>query len=307
MDKIAVIMSTYNGETYLREQMDTIFSQQDISLHFVIRDDGSSDKTKEILSGYKREHPTIDLIFGETVGCKKSFYEAARYAYDKYSDVEYFAFSDQDDFWLEDKLCTGIKSLKTLTTDETRPLLYFCPPRIVDQSLRPIGKEWSTHHYLNFEEACLAQACAGCTMVFNRRALELFLQGSPDKMSMHDSWLYKTVLACGGRVYEDTTPHILYRQHSSNVIGTGSFLSRWKRRYHNFMDKNRYRSGQVKEILHLYRAYMSPKSQKTAEDLSGYGSKGLIGRIRIASNPSYRTSNPTYNLLFKLAVVLNRY
>lgn len=160
------------------------------------------------------------------------------------------------------------------------PAIYFCPPAIVDSNLKPIKKEWHHSHLLNLEEACIAQPCAGCTMVFNRKALELFLLGDPDKMSLHDSWMYKTVLACGGTAVEDQTPHIMYRQHGNNVVGTGSFSSRWARRFDNFVSKSAYRSGQVKGILATYRDYMPESNIKLAEALSYYKENGILNKLQ---------------------------
>lgn len=308
MEKIAVIMSTYNGEKFLAEQLDSILHQENVDVRIVVRDDGSSDGTTAILHEYCDKYPNITVLNEVNAGCKKSFFLAARQAFTNFQDIRYFAFSDQDDVWLPEKLNVGIAGLNKLEkTDPALPYLYFCPPRIVDQSLQPIDKEWKGNHYLNFEEACISQPCAGCTMVFNRQALELFLLGDPDKMSMHDSWIYKTVLACGGQIHEDSTPHILYRQHGNNVIGTGSFSSRWKRRFQNFTGKSRYRSGQVGRILDTYRNYMTPSAIDTATRLSQYKNSGIINKLKIITNPRYRTTRGMHNLLFKTAVLFNRY
>ena len=187
------------------------------------------------------------------------------------------------------------------------PLLYFCPPKIVDERLQPMNVKWPVRHKLNFEEACLAQPCAGCTMVFNRRALELFLLGNPDKMCLHDSWMYKTVLACGGKIIEDNESHILYRQHGNNVVGTQTFTSRWKRRINNFMSKNRYRSNQVAEILSTYHDYMPSHNIDTAKTLSEYCNLNLVSRIKVALNKKYRTLNRINNFLFITAILFKRY
>lgn len=308
MEKIAVIMSSYNGATFIKEQIDSIINQAGVEPYLLVRDDGSSDNTTEILREYQDKFSNILVVAGDNAGCKKSFYLAAKQAFHEFPRIQYFAFSDQDDVWLPDKLASGIENLKKLEqADSRKPYLYFCPPRIVGRELNPIDKEWSSSHVLSFEEACIAQPCAGCTMVFNRKALEMFLLGDPDKMSMHDSWLYKTVLACGGKVCEDSVPHILYRQHGNNVIGTGSFSSRWKRRIDNFTGKSRYRSGQVREILKTYGCHMPESIAESARILSEYRDSGLAGKIRIISSSRFRATKPMHNLLFKIAVIFNRY
>lgn len=308
MAHAVVIMSTFNGEKYLREQLDSILNQTGVDVSIVIRDDGSSDSTCDIIKDYKNRHQEITCLQENNVGCKKSFYIAAQHACSTFPDAAYFAFSDQDDFWMAEKLKCGIEAIKKLEEDSCHlPLLYFCAPEIVDSTLSPIGKKWNSSHFLNFEEACIAQPCAGCTMIFNRKALELFLLASPDKMSMHDSWMYKTVLACGGIVTEDPTPHIKYRQHGNNVIGTGSFSSRWKRRFHNFAGKSSYRSRQVKFILENYAEMMPESIHRKASILAGYKDNGFASKMRILLSPSFCTKDHIHNILFRTAILFNRF
>ena len=306
MEKAIVIMSTYNGERYIREQIDTILNQKDVNVSLIVRDDGSSDNTPAILREYSSRFNNITPIFQQNTGCKKSFFLAAKAA--SALDGGYFAFSDQDDFWMPDKLSTAIDRIKQAElSNHSIPLLYFCAPEIVDKNLNPIGKTWNNSHYLSFEEALMAQPCAGCTMVFNRKALELFLLGNPDKMSMHDSWMYKTVLACSGKVMEDPVPHIKYRQHGHNVIGTGSFASRWKRRFLNFTGNSCYRSGQAGALLETYSDMMPENTRETAYALSHYKKLGVSNKLKVMLNPSFKTKSVIHNLLFRTAILFNRF
>lgn len=305
MEKIAVILSTYNGDRFLCEQIDSILNQKDVEVHLYIRDDGSTDTTPEILKKYQTKYSNINVYFDSNKGCKDSFYICAKYTWIKEQSTQYFAFADQDDYWKEDKLKVGINELKAI--NKNVPILYFCPPKIVDQYLNPLDIEWNNRHLLNFEEACLVQPCAGCTMIFNRQSLELFLKGTPQKMSLHDSWMYKCVLACGGSIIEDTESHIFYRQHGNNVVGTGSFSSRWRRRYNNFVNKNRYRSIQIKNILDTYSDYMPTQAIESAKILSTYTELNLYKRIKLAFNPKFRLHGFMHNLMFKLAIISKRY
>lgn len=306
MEKAIVIMSTYNGERYVHEQIDSILNQEGVEVSLVVRDDGSADNTQAILKEYSSAHSNVKPMFQHNVGCKKSFYLAAKTA--AAQDGDYFAFSDQDDFWMPDKLATAIGYIKIEEEkNPSIPFLYFCAPDIVDKDLNPLGKAWNNSHLLTFEEALIAQPCAGCTMVFNRKALELFLIGNPDRMSMHDSWMYKTVLACSGRIIEDAAPHIKYRQHGNNVIGTGSFSSRWQRRFSNFTSNSCYRSGQAKAILDTYKDVMPEKTKKTALLLGYYKENGLGGKMQIVFSKAFKTKDRIHNLLFKTAILFNRY
>ena len=105
MYEVAVLMSTYNGEKYLREQVKSIFQQEQVKVSLYVRDDGSTDNTIKIINELQKEYDNIFLIKGENIGWRRSF----RYLIDNVpTKYEYYAFSDQDDFWLKRKLIRAI-------------------------------------------------------------------------------------------------------------------------------------------------------------------------------------------------------
>lgn len=91
---VQVVMSTYNGEKYLKEQIDSILSQEGVDVRLYIRDDGSSDRTTDILASYQ-EHKNVKIEKGNNLGFAKSFLTAL----DECDEADYYAFSDQDDVW----------------------------------------------------------------------------------------------------------------------------------------------------------------------------------------------------------------
>ena len=105
---VCVMMSTYNGQRFLREQIDSILNQKDVQVFLWIRDDGSTDDTVEIVEDYMNRANNIFLIKGRNIGLGCSFMELIYQTPDTYT---YYAFSDQDDIWLEDKLSTGVRML----------------------------------------------------------------------------------------------------------------------------------------------------------------------------------------------------
>ena len=115
-------MSTYNGETYLREQLDSILAQDiqeapiNAYLKILVRDDGSSDGTVGILEDYKRKYPgVVDYYTGENMRTARSFWHLLRNA----PDSDYYAFSDQDDFWLSGKLSRAVKILNGMRKSDS--------------------------------------------------------------------------------------------------------------------------------------------------------------------------------------------
>lgn len=106
---VQVVMSTYNGEKYLKEQIDSILSQEGVDVRLYIRDDGSSDRTTDILASYQ-EHKNVKIEKGNNLGFAKSFLTAL----DECDEADYYAFSDQDDVWEKDKLSTAIEIFNCL-------------------------------------------------------------------------------------------------------------------------------------------------------------------------------------------------
>ena len=115
LTEITVFMSTYNGSRYLRDQINSILNQEGVHVKLVVRDDGSSDETLDVLNEYAGK---IVVISGINIGCEKSFLELL------YSNFKskYYAFADQDDIWVSDKLKTAIEKIR----DDEFPSLYAC-------------------------------------------------------------------------------------------------------------------------------------------------------------------------------------
>lgn len=213
--KTTVLMSTYNGEKYLREQIDSVLAQKDIELALLIRDDGSSDKTVEIIEDYEKKDNRISHYVGENIGPGKSFFDLIK----KAPESDYYAFCDQDDVWDSNKLALAIDLL--LPLDNSMPNLYYSNLRLVDGNLafirnaheKPIdeGKKYS---------ALARNVLTGCTAVFNKNAKDLLRDHVPNVNILHDGWLYLICKLFGNVVY-DFIPHISYRQHGHNVVGMG--------------------------------------------------------------------------------------
>lgn len=105
---VAVVMSTYNGEKYLSEQIDSILTQKDVHVELFVRDDGSTDTTRDIISNFMEKNKNIHADFGENLGWAKSFLTELF----SVPSFEYYAFSDQDDVWKPEKLIAGIKAIR---------------------------------------------------------------------------------------------------------------------------------------------------------------------------------------------------
>lgn len=157
---VQVVMSTYNGEKYLKEQIDSILSQEGVDVRLYIRDDGSSDRTTDILASYQ-EHKNVKIEKGNNLGFAKSFLTAL----DECDEADYYAFSDQDDVWEKDKLSTAIEILEE--ESQSTPLLYCSALQRVDENLNPLHVQSYHGLRINLPSMLTRGRLAGCTFVFN--------------------------------------------------------------------------------------------------------------------------------------------
>ncbi len=291
-------MSTYNGERYLREQIDSILVQRNVEVNLLVRDDGSTDKTLNILEEYMA-NGMLSFYTGENLGPQRSFMHLLQNA----PEHEYYAFADQDDYWLDDKLLSAINSLNE---KENVPALYFSQTQLVDEKLRPM-KSVIINPLLTFGEALIYKFVGGCTMVFNQKLRVAISDKIPKIMPMHDIWIYTFALAIDAYVCFDNVSHILYRQHRNNVVGQGQgFFYEWKKRYKRFLFNRCERYIQAQE---LYNCYSDIISEKNLNILNKFlkGKKNLFIRCEILFDKDFRCANNTTQVLFWVNLLLNKY
>jgi hypothetical protein len=215
---VAILLSTYNGESFLLAQLRSYLSQthDDWTLHW--RDDGSTDASARMVRRFAAEVGNGRCIFPDEAGHRQatsSFLKLLRAA--RRSNAAYFAFSDQDDVWLPEKLARGVAALDRVSGAE--PALY-CAGRIVaDAELRRQYVPDGLHRPPGFPAALTQNIAPGCTMMLNRAATDLVLGSQPPNATWHDWWCYIMVAAAGGHVLIDHTATVLHRQHGNNLVG----------------------------------------------------------------------------------------
>lgn len=297
-NRITVLMSTYNGDKYLTEQIESILNQKDVNVNIIVRDDGSKDNTLTILKQYQKKG-ALTFYTGENLGPQRSFLHLLQHA----PLCDYYAFADQDDVWLNDKLSTGIEKLKT---HEDKAALYFSQTQLTDESLHPIPNV-VINPYLTFGEMLIYKFIGGCTMIMNNALRNTIGNFIPDQMPMHDLWIYSIALAADAYIVFDPKPHILYRQHGSNTVGQGQgFVYEWTQRFKRFSTQNNERYTQAEELSKGYLSLMSPKNVAILR-LFLEGKKSLWKRISIIRNHNLRCADRTTQWLFWLNVIFNKY
>jgi glycosyltransferase involved in cell wall biosynthesis len=314
-------MSTYNGEKYLAEQLDSILGQDCekkglAAVQLLVRDDGSTDGTQRILQEYAKRYPEkIQWFQGKNCGVIQSFFALLQ----KAPDADYYAFSDQDDYWMEDKLSSAVCALEKSRQREV-PLLYCCRPKLVDAGLQELSSNIKRPPMRpSFGNALIENIVTGCTAVMNQELRALVAAELPEFTVMHDRWLY-LVAACFGSVYYDETPHICYRQHETNVVGTNANRRReWKERLRLFRQKRRDISRQTEEFVRIFdklsdrqdlkkyreRPEVLAAMQLAKELLAGRYS--ITKRARLAKNPAIYRQRRLDNYIFRLILFVGSY
>lgn len=285
--KVAIIMSTYNGEKYLREQIDSIIEQKNVEVELFIRDDGSNDSTIEIISDYAVKNNNVIFWNKDNIinlGIRDSFLTLLKEVFDKYTDINYFAFSDQDDVWKLEKLDTAIKMINEQADEET-PALYYSNKTFVDANLNFISEE-HIKYYGDFFEALWPSLASGCTMVFNKKMAEMAVKHYPTQYtSVYDSWIYRLAKCCGAKIFFDEISHIYYRQHENNSYGMKAERFINSKSIFNMFGKNKLGySTQIAYIQNLDEEFVGQENKKYIKMVTNYNKSLLYSMKMIFSN-----------------------
>lgn len=212
--RVVVLMSTYNGERYIAEQLRSILCQLPERGMVLLRDDGSTDGTLEAVASLADER--IQVQRGDNLGFGASFLTLLAQVPD---DAGLVMFSDQDDVWLPGKI---ERAGTALARCGDRPALYGSAQMLVDEELRPLGPTAPWPAGASFRGALTENIITGCTAALNAPAVRLLKQaGAAPNVRFHDWWCY-LVISAFGQVIFDNQPSLLYRQHGRNHIGHGA-------------------------------------------------------------------------------------
>ena len=222
---IMLLLATYNGGQFLGKQIDSLAAQTVDDIDILVSDDGSADRTLEVLRTRAAGWPKggMRLLEGPGRGFAENFRHLVHAAGDRHA---YYAFCDQDDVWHRDKLARALAW--HARQDAGRPALYCTRTRLVDADGAPIGLSPLFPHPPGFRNALVQSLAGGNTMVLNAAAFDL-LGRSLERTGilMHDWWSYLIVSGAGGVVHYDPAPSLDYRQHGGNAIGGAVGL--WQR------------------------------------------------------------------------------
>ena len=218
MEKVDILLATYNGEEYLREQIDSILNQTHTEFRLLISDDGSKDSTRKILEEYKNKDSRVEVFMQEkNLGVVKNF----EFLLGKV-EAKYYMFSDQDDIWKENKI------EKSLNKIEEGFDLVYSDLEVVDENLNvTYSSYWKLKgiynkikKYNNFESLYLNNFVTGCTLISKKELInEVLPLPNTSKYVLHDYWI-SLIISQNGKIAYVEEPLIKYRQHKNNKVGS---------------------------------------------------------------------------------------
>lgn len=296
MNSILVMMSSFNGEKYIKEQIDTILCQQGVTVSLLVRDDGSTDSTPRILESYKKKG-LLDYYIGQNIGWRASFMDLVN----KAPQSDYYAFSDQDDHWKENKLCVGINCLKAMPYG---PKLYMSNV-IYWKDNKEKGLSMPVTIRKDLYYTSLFCDAFGCTMVFNKELMDIVKSNPPRIEVAHDVWFYE-LAAVLGVLYYDGNSYIQYRQHDNNQLGYDKyFWEKFSRRIKSYSRVWRVHNKDIvsKELLRCYGQYMSEESRKIVSVVANYRTS-LNCYLRLLFSKRFSHDNFLTNLGLKYRILI---
>ena len=300
--RVQILLSTYNGEKYLQEQLNSYIEQTYFDhIKVLVRDDGSTDQTPDILREYANQYG-FEVLFGENIGINASYHELLRVSD---ASFDYYAFSDQDDVWLPNKIELALSQLDLI--EDGTPALFFSLSQISDENLKAISTSQFPVQGISFYNAMVQNVAPGHTQVFNHELRRLLLKTDCSDAHVLDWWTY--LLACGvGMVCFEPHCTVLHRQHSHNMVGYE--LNPFKK---FFVRLKRVRSKEAiaisKQLLGFQHAYSSILPEEYRKEVSDFleMQSSIFSRFSYLSHAQIFRQTMVDNILVRLLYLLGKY
>ena len=300
-------MATYNGEHHLKEQLETIKSQSYGNWDLLVSDDGSMDATLDLLNQFKDDckgQHSVQIIQGPKQGFVANFLSLVA---NSSSNAKYFAFSDQDDLWYEDKLQRAVDLIEK--EPENIPVLYCSRTEVIFENsefksfLSPLMQQRPS-----FNNALVQSIAGGNTMVFNRAVRDSLLKFGVDaKVASHDWWIYQVVTGVGGKVIYDGRPSLKYRQHGENLVGANRGVSALFDRAVMFLN-GRFKIYNDKNIQALLanRQYLTQECQQSLNSFSLMKYGNIWQRLNAFFSSKIRRQGKVFNIALCFGILFKK-
>ena len=300
---VTIILATYNGERFLLEQLESLSRQSRRPDRLVLRDDGSTDHSVEIVRAWADQNNIVlQEVIGPRLGPGRSFLKALQTA----EPADIYLFCDQDDVWQSCK----IERALGLVPWGNCALPALCATRleVVDAQLNFLSLSRSPKN-LSFSSATCESLLTGCTMAFNAAFRRHLVHTLPQDAVMHDWWCYLVATGIKGATLNfDLMPTVRYRQHGGNVLGAGSVgWSALRTQGLRFIGRDSaVRSKQLQEFAKIYAFSLEPQAEAILSKLLS-AKCGFVPRLYAALTVPIRRQTFFAALTTRLALLTNRF
>ena len=279
---VTVLLATFNGEKFLEEQLNSLLNQSFSDFRIVIRDDGSTDTTTDILNKWQ-SNGYLKWYSGDNKGYAFSFMDLVQAS----GDADYYAFCDQDDIWHSDKVSKTLQKMQEIEDDPQTPVLIHTDLRVVDRDLQVIHPSFCSlsgfrGDRLAFHHLLMQNVVTGCTVMINGALAQLASGTTVRNILMHDWFLALLASACGKVAFLNEAT-IDYRQHGKNAVGAKNsrslryILHRIQSGVRKPLEDTAHQAG---ILLQAYPKVFSAHQQTMLLEFSTLYQKNKVTRIR---------------------------
>ncbi len=302
MSRICILLATYQGERFLRQQLDSLVAQTHADWVCVAQDDCSTDATFEILQEYAQVNDRFVVMRApdRLGGAKQNFFSLIAYCQEHMADAEYFAFCDQDDVWLPEKLASSLQALQQLEDAlDGAPAVICTDAQVVAEDGAEIAPSYLAYtardtRMVEFNNLLVENMAPGCTMLVNRAC---FMAVRPPReglgaVEMHDWW---TMLVAAAKGAVAVLPQVTmkYRQHSANSLGAQRYsLSDRATHMRETVSGIRAAHDQARAFAETYASELAEHTFAIASDFGHMLEWGPIGRLRALGRDGFWRATP---------------
>ncbi len=272
---VDILLATYNGESFLKQQLDSLLNQSYPYIRILIRDDGSSDSTRQIIEHYQQQFPDKIRFINDdlgNIGVTQNFSTLMQQ-----STADYICFCDQDDIWFEHKIEVSLKAIQQLENgNQQLPCLVYSDMQVINEQNELLYESmWKVHQthstYFTFNRLLIYNIPFGCTILFNRALLSMAKPIATNAI-FHDHWL-ALITVVFGRFKAIPQCLMKLRNHANNTsyrIKT-SFLQRMQRKIKNAVTKTQHaywlnlRIAQAKDFKNRFQTKLQANELETLD------------------------------------------
>lgn len=307
MDKVIILMATWQGEKFLQEQIDSILAQDYINLQLIVQDDASKDSTLKILSSYAERFPDKVIVYEniKNIGATKNFFHLLSVSEAENKDKHvYYMFSDQDDIWYSDKVSKTLQHIKRMEKKYGKdvPLLVFTDSEVVDSYGERLADSFCRQQHYNvknrgFAHLLMENICQGCTMMWNKSLAEKIK--IPNEGARYHDWWIALTAAAFGKISFLPQATMQYRQHGNNVVGADCFKKYVQQRMKNRKEQKTSLAAtfrQAEAFRVCYKEELKKQNQQLLQKFCSIPKQGALARRKMVVDCGFYKSGLARNL-----------